>query len=90
MTLYRAPAANIDRYDESEVMNVVKGQTFTVPAVQATEGLTLMGYATSTLGLSSLEMKDGETLTAVGAVVTPDANTTYYPRYRYRYEPTWT
>ncbi|MBQ3753478.1 MAG: hypothetical protein II864_08035 [Prevotella sp.] len=90
VTLYRAPAANIDRYDESEVMNVVKGQSFTVPAVQATEGLTLMGYATSTLGLSSFEMKDGETLTAVGAVVTPDANTTYYPRYRYRYEPTWT
>lgn len=90
VTLYRAPAANIDRYDESEVMNVVKGQTFTVPAVQATEGLTLMGYATSTLGLSSLEMKDGETLTAAGAVVTPEANMSLYPRYRYRYEPTWT
>ena len=90
VTLHRASAAGIDRYDESEVMNVVKGQTFTVPAVQATEGLTLMGYATSTLGLSSLEMKDGETLTAAGAVVTPEANMSLYPRYRYRYEPTWT
>ncbi len=90
VTLYRVPAVNNDNYTDPVVMNVVKGQTFTVPAVTATDGLTLMGYATSTVGLSSLEMKDSETLTAVGAVVTPTSDMSYYPRYRYNYEPTWT
>ena len=90
VTLYRASAAGSTSYADRVVMMVVKGQTFTVPAVNATEGLTLMGYATSTVGLSGIEMKDEETLTAVGTVVTPEANITYYPRYRYRYVPTWT
>ena len=94
VTLSRASSANSTDYDNanSVVMKVVKGQTFTVPAVSATEGLTLMGYATSPVGLSSIiEMKDNETtLTAVGEVVTPTADMSLYPRYRYRYVPTWT
>ena len=91
VTLYRATSASSTGFDEQEVMKVVKGQTFTVPAVSATEGLTLMGYATSPVGLSSIiEMKDNETLTAVGEVVTPTADMSLYPRYRYRYVPTWT
>ena len=93
VTLYRASSANSTDYDNanSVVMKVVKGQTFTVPAVSATEGLTLMGYATSPVGLSSIiEMKDSETLTAVGAVITPTADMSLYPRYRYLYVPTWT
>jgi len=71
-------------------MKVVKGQTFTLPAVSATEGLTLMGYATSWTENMGIEMKDSEKLTEVGTVVTPKADMNYYPRYRYRYVPTWT
>jgi hypothetical protein len=68
----------------------VKGQPFTIPAVSATNGLTLMGYATAWTEGDGIEMKDGETLTAVGTVITPEGDMNFYPRYRYRYVPTWT
>ena len=90
VTLYRATGAASTGYAYHEVMKVVKGQPFTIPAVSATNGLTLMGYATSWTDGDGIEMKDGETLTAVGTVVTPEADMNYYPRYRYRYVPTWT
>ena len=90
VTLHRASAATSSTYADRVVMKVVKGQTFTIPAVSATEGLTLMGYTTSWTENNGVEMKDNETLTAVGAVVTPGADMNYYPRYRYRYVPTWT
>ena len=90
MTLHRASAAGSSSYADRVVMMVVKGQTFTIPAVNATEGLTLMGYTTSWTEGDGIEMKDSETLTAVGTVVTPTDNMDLYPRYRYRYVPTWT
>lgn len=90
VTLYRASAAGSNNYNDHVMMKVVKGQTFTIPAVSATEGLTLMGYATSAVGLSSIEMKDDEVPIAVGTVVTPASDMSYYARYRYRYVPTWT
>jgi len=90
VTLHRASAAGSYSYADRVVMKVVKGQTFTLPAVSATEGLTLMGYTTSWTQNMGIEMKDGETLTEVGTVVTPEADMNYYPRYRYRYVPTWT
>jgi uncharacterized protein YcfL len=90
VTLYRASAAGSNSYADRVVMKVVKGQSFTIPAVSATEGLTLMGYTTYWTGSDGIEMKDNETLTAVGAVITPTADMSLYPRYRYRYEPTWT
>ena len=90
ITLHRASAATSASYADRVVMKVVKGQTFTIPAVSATEGLTLMGYTTSWTENMGIEMKDNETLIAVGAVVTPEADMNYYPRYRYRYVPTWT
>lgn len=90
VTLHRASAAGSYSYADRVVMKVVKGQTFTIPAVSATEGLTLMGYATAWTENMGIEMKDGETLTEVGTVVTPEADMNYYPRYRYRYMPTWT
>ena len=90
VTLHRASAATSISYADRVVMKVVKGQTFTLPAVSATEGLTLMGYATAWTENMGIEMKDGETLTEVGTVVTPEADMHYYPRYRYRYVPTWT
>jgi len=90
VTLYRASAAGSNSYADRVVMKVVKGQSFTIPAVSATEGLTLMGYSTSWTEGDGIEMKDNETLTAVGAVITPTADMSLYPRYRYRYVPTWT
>lgn len=91
VTLYRASAVGSTTYADRVVMKVVKGQTFTLPAVSATEGLTLMGYTTSWTENMGIEMKDNETtLTEVGTVVTPEADMNYYPRYRYRYVPTWT
>ena len=90
VTMLRASAAGSTSYADRVVMKVVKGQTFTIPAVSATEGLTLMGYTTSWNEGNGIEMKDGETLTAAGTVVTPAADTNFYPRYRYRYVPTWT
>ena len=90
VTMFRATAAGTTSYAYRDVMKVVKGQPFTIPAVSATNGLTLMGYATSWTDGDGIEMKDGETLTAVGTVVTPEADMSYYPRYRYRYVPTWT
>ena len=90
VTLHRASAAGSTSYADRTVMMVVKGQDLTLPAVNATEGLTLMGYATSWTDGDGIEMRNGETLLSVGTVVTPDADISYYPRYRYRYEPTWT
>ena len=90
VTLYRASAAGSYNYADHDVMKVVKGQNFTIPAVSATEGLTLMGYATSWSAIDGIEMKDGETLLPVGTAVTPEADMSYYPRYRYLYVPTWT
>ena len=90
VTLHRASAATSITYADRVVMFVVKGKSFTLPAVSATNGLTLMGYTTSWTENNGIEMKDNETLTAVGAVVTPEADMNYYPRYRYRYVPTWT
>ena len=90
ITLHRASAATSASYADRVVMYVVKGKSFTLPAVSATNGLTLMGYTTSWTENNGIEMKDNETLTAVGAVVTPEADMNYYPRYRYRYVPTWT
>ena len=92
VTLHRASAAGSTSYVDRVAMMVVKGQTFTIPAVSATEGLTLMGYTTSWTEGDGIEMKDTEemTLTKVGDVVTPTDNWSYYPRYRYRYVPTWT
>ena len=90
VTLYRATAAGTYQYAERLVMKVVKGKPFVVPAVNATEGLTLMGYTTTWSLGDGIEMKDDETLTAVGTEVTPEADMNYYPRYRYRYVPTWT
>ena len=89
VTLHRASAPTSTTYADRVVMMVVKDQTFTLPAVSATEGLTLMGYATSWTEGDGIEMKDGEKLMAVGTVVTPKADMNYYPRYRYRYVPTW-
>ena len=90
VTMLRASAAGSTSYADRVVMKVVKGQTFTIPAVSATEGLTLMGYTTSWNDGDGIEMKDGETLTTAGAVVTPTSDMNYYSRYRYRYVPTWT
>lgn len=90
VTLHRASAATSIGYADRVVMFVVKDQSFTLPAVSATNGLTLMGYTTSWTENMGIEMKDGETLTEVGTVVTPEADMNYYPRYRYRYMPTWT
>ena len=92
VTMYRATGAASTNYAYHEVMKVVKGQTFTIPAVNATQGLTLMGYTTSWSEGNGIEMKDTEeaTLLAAGTVVTPEANMNFYPRYRYRYVPTWT
>ena len=90
ITLHRASTAASASYADRVVMKVVKGQTFTIPAVNATNGLTLMGYTTSWTENMGIEMKDSETLTAAGTTVTPEADMDYYPRYRYRYVPTWT
>ena len=90
VTMFRATAAGTTSYAYRDVMKVVKGQPFTIPAVSATNGLTLMGYATSWTDGDGIEMKDGETLTAVGTVITPEGDMNFYPRYRYRYVPTWT
>jgi len=90
VTMFRATAAGTTSYAYRDVMKVVKGQPFTIPAVSATNGLTLMGYTTSWNDGDGIEMKDGETLTTAGAVVTPTSDMNYYSRYRYRYVPTWT
>ena len=63
--LYRASAASSYSYADRVVMKVVKGQTFTLPAFSATEGLTLMGYATSWTENMGIEMKDRAKLKVV-------------------------
>lgn len=94
VTLYRATAAGTTDFAEHVPMYVAKkdgGQSFCVPAVSATQGLKLMGYLQTSTAPSGIELQTGEEgkLIKVGAVINITENTTLYPRYRYRYTPTW-
>ena len=75
----------------SEEQKVVKGKKFTLPVPEAQSGLTFMGYLKAA-SADGIEMKDSEeeTLLAGGSTITPDADATYYARYRYDYYDEWT
>ena len=94
VTLYRATAAGTTNYAQHVVMYVSQkdgGQPFCVPAVDATQGLTLMGYlkaSTAPSGIELLSSEEGQ-LIKVDNVINITENTTLYPRYRYRFTPTW-
>ena len=91
VTLYKATAAGTTSFADRVVMYVPKDEPFCVPAVSATQGLTLMGYlqtSTAPSGIELLSSEEGQ-LIKVGAVINITSNTTLYPRYRYRYTPTW-
>ena len=75
----------------SEEQKVVQGQEFMLPVPQSLSGLTFMGYLKAT-SADGIEMKDSEeeNLLEGGSTITPDANATYYARYRYIYDEEWT
>ena len=75
----------------SEEQKVVQGKEFMLPVPQSLSGLTFMGYLKAT-SADGIEMKDSEegTLLEGGSTITPDANATYYARYRYIYDEEWT
>jgi len=75
----------------SEEQKVVQGQEFMLPVPQSPSGLTFMGYLKAT-SADGIEMKDSEeeNLLEGGSTITPDANATYYARYRYIYDEEWT
>lgn len=73
-----------------DVQKVVQGKEFTLPVPQSLNGLTFMGYL-KTESADGIEMKDGEesSLLEGGKTITPDADATYYARYRYLYNQEW-
>ncbi len=90
VTLYRATAVGSSTYAEHVVMKVLKGQKFSVPAISATQGLELAGYVQASEAPTGIQMSDSETLIRVGDEITPEANTSLYPRYRYQFTKQWT
>ena len=75
----------------SEEQKVVKGKEFMLPVPEAQSGLTFMGYLKAA-SADGIEMKDSEedALLEGGSTISPDADATYYARYRYIYDEEWT
>ncbi len=79
-------------YAEAKTNKVIKGKEYMLPRPTAVEGLIFMGYLKADKAPESIEMKDSEiySLAAPGTVITPQADSTYYARYRYDYTDEWT
>ena len=92
--LHRATGAATTSYEDRVPMMVVKGQTLTVPAVSATQGLRLLGYVeadeeNAPTGIMMLE-SEKESLIKVGDEITPTADMHLYARYAYVFNTAWT
>ena len=92
VTLHRATAAGSTSYADRTMMKVLKGQKFTVPAVNATQGLRLMGYVKADEAPAGVALLESEqaSLIKVGDVIDVTADMNLYPRYTYVFKNEWT
>ena len=92
VTLHRANAAGSTSYADRTMMKVLKGQKFTVPAVNATQGLRLMGYVKADEAPAGVALLESEqaSLIKVGDVIDVTADMNLYSRYTYVFKNEWT
>ena len=92
VTLHRTTAAGSTSYADRTMMKVLKGQKFTVPAVNATQGLRLMGYVKADEAPAGVALLESEqaSLIKVGDVIDVTADMNLYPRYTYVFKNEWT
>ncbi len=90
ITIYRSSTGA--SYGEAETWQVVKGHEYALPQQTDTEGFHLMGYLKAASKPVSIEMLDDEfeQLVDAGETINPEADVTYYARYRYDYTEEWT
>ncbi|MCR4602023.1 MAG: hypothetical protein K5683_00640 [Prevotella sp.] len=90
ITIYRSSAGA--SYGEAETWKVVKDHEYVLPQQTDTEGFHLMGYLKTASKPASIEMLDDEftQLVDAGEIINPEADVTYYARYRYDYAEEWT
>ena len=90
--LHRATGAASTSHADRVPMMVVKGQPLAVPAVNATEGLRLLGYVEAAEAPEGIMMLESEqaSLIKVGDEITPSADMNLYARYGYVFKSEWT
>lgn len=81
-------------YVKGDEYQVIKGMGTTLPIAPKVDGLTFVGYASSSdTAPAGIEMTESEQhnhqLIAAGTLVEASANTAYYARYRYNYTENW-